>query len=113
MAGMKRQDFDRILWIKESKASVDSKESLDGVEAHFLIDCSCTIELFGTPEIQGPLESRDATDAWGIALDTLTMDYLKEDPEPEESAPDEDGNEWAAAESDEEIVDETLHQSPI
>jgi hypothetical protein len=41
------------------------------------------------------------------------MDYLKEDPEPEESAPDEDGNEWAAAESDEEIVDETLHQSPI
>ena len=41
------------------------------------------------------------------------MDYLEEDPEPEDSALDEDGNECAAAESDEEIVDETLHQSPM
>ncbi len=55
MAGMKRHDFDRIqLLFKESKASVDSRESLNEVEAHFSIDWSCTSELFGTPEIQGP-----------------------------------------------------------
>jgi hypothetical protein len=34
------------------------------------------------------------------------MDYLKEDPEPEGSVLDEDGNECTAAELDEEIVDE-------
>jgi hypothetical protein len=89
------------------------RESLDRVEAHFSTDWSCTRELFGTPEIQGPSESRDATDARGNALDTLTMDYLKEDPEQEDSVLDEDVNECAAAESDEEILDETLHQSPI
>ena len=52
MAGMKHHDFDRIQQIKESKASVDSRESLDEVEAHLAIDGSCTNELFGTPEIQ-------------------------------------------------------------
>ncbi len=41
------------------------------------------------------------------------MEDLKEDQKPDDSAQDEDGNECAAAESDEEIVDETLHQSSI
>ncbi len=41
------------------------------------------------------------------------MDYLKEDPEPEESVLNDDGNECSAAELDEESVDETFHQSPI
>jgi hypothetical protein len=36
-----------------------------------------------------------------------------EEPEPENIALDEDGSECAAADSDEEIVDETLHQSSI
>ncbi len=49
----------------------------------------------------------------GNALDALTTNYLKEDPESEDSLQDEDGNECAAAESDEKIVDKTLHQSPI
>ncbi len=60
---MKRHDFDHIQRIKESEASVDSRESLDEIEAHFSIDWSCTSELFGTPEIQGPSESGDAKDA--------------------------------------------------
>jgi hypothetical protein len=34
-AGMKRHDFDHILRIKESKASVDRRESHDRVKAHF------------------------------------------------------------------------------
>ncbi len=59
------------------------------------------------------MESGDATDARGNALDTLTTDYRKEDPETEDSAPDEDGNECTAAESDEEVVNERFHQSPI
>ncbi len=63
-----------------------------------MIDGSCTNELFGTPKIQGPLESGDATDDRGYALDTLIMYYPKEDPEPEDSAPDEDGNVCTAAE---------------
>ncbi len=43
------------------------------------------------------------------ALDTLTTEY----PEPEDSAPDEDGDECTAAESDEETVDETIQPSPM
>jgi hypothetical protein len=108
MAGMKHHDFDRIQRIKESEASVDCRESLDKFEANFSINWSCTNQLFGTPS-----ESEDATDARGNALDTLTTEYLEQDPEPEDSAPDEDGNECAAAESDEEIVDETIRQSPM
>jgi hypothetical protein len=70
MAGMERHNLDSIQQIKESEASVDRRESLDEVEAYLAIDWSCTNELFGTPEIQGPLESRDATDARGNALDS-------------------------------------------
>jgi hypothetical protein len=64
MAGMKRHDFDCFQRIRESEASVDHRESLNEVEAYLSIDWSCTDELFGTPEIQEPLESglRDATD---------------------------------------------------
>ncbi len=113
MAGMKRHNFDRIQRIKESKASVDRRESLNEVEPHFSIDGSCTSELFDTPVIQGPSESGNATDARGNALDTLTTDYLEEDPEPEDSALNEDGYTCAAAESDEEIVNETLHQNLV
>ncbi len=112
MAGMKRHDFDRILRIKERDAPVDRRGSFDEVEIYLAIDESCTNKLFAQ-EIQGPKESGDVTDARGNALDTLTMDYLKENPKPEDSVPDEDGNECVAAESDEEIVDETLCQSPM
>jgi hypothetical protein len=43
------------------------------------------------------LASRDATDALGDALDTLTGEYLEQDTEPEVGASDEDGDECYAA----------------
>ncbi len=43
---MKRHDLDCIQQIKESEASVDSRESLDEVEAYLSIDGSCTNELY-------------------------------------------------------------------
>ncbi len=57
MAGMKRHEFECIQRIKESEASVDSRKSLDEVEAHLAIDGSCTDQLFGTLKIQQPGES--------------------------------------------------------
>ncbi len=50
------------------------------------------MSYLGTPEIQEPLESRDATDARGDALETLTMEDLDQEPEPEASVSDEDGD---------------------
>jgi hypothetical protein len=80
MAGMKSHYFECIQQIKESEASVDRRDGLDEVQAHLAIGWSCTNKLFGTPEIQLPSESGDATNTRGNALDTLTTDYLKEDP---------------------------------
>ena len=91
----------------------DCKESLDDVEAYLAIDWSCTNELFGTPEIQDASEPGDATDTHGDALETPSTEDLDQDPEPEVSVSDEDGGECVAPESDGEIVDETLHQSPM
>ncbi len=98
MAGMQRHDLEHIQRIKESKALVDSRESLDEVEAYLAINEGCTSEPFGTPKIQKPLESGDATDARGDALETLSTEDLKQDPEPEVSLSDEDGDECVAAE---------------
>ncbi len=41
------------------------------------------------------------------------MEDLDQDPEPEVSVSDEDGCECVAPKSEEEIVDETLYQSPM
>ncbi len=49
MAGMQRHDFECIQRVKESEASVGSRESLDEVKAYLATDGSCTNELFGTP----------------------------------------------------------------
>ncbi len=122
MAGMQRHDLERIQRIKEREASVGRREILDEVEAYLATDESCTNELFGTPylgpKIQGPVESGDATDAQGDALETLSTEDLEQDPGPEVSVSDEDGDECdaaecVAAESDDEIVDGALSQSPV
>ncbi len=57
LAGMKRHDLDRIEQVKESKASVGSRESLNEFEAYLVTYESWTNELFGTPKIQQPVES--------------------------------------------------------
>ena len=56
---------------------------------------------------------RNLEDARSDAIKTLTTEYLEQDPEQEVGASDEDGDEYVAAESDEEIVDETLRLSPM
>ncbi len=61
------------------------------------------------PEMHCP----DATDTQGDALEPLSTEDLNKDPEPEVSVSDGDGGECVAPESDEEIVDETLYQSPM
>ncbi len=105
MAGMKRHDLDRIEKVRESKESVGSRENLDEVKAYLATNESCTNELFGTPKIQQPGESGDATDTQGDALETLTTEDLNQDPGTEEGVSDEDGSECFAPESDGEIVD--------
>ncbi len=60
--------------------------------------------LFCTPDIQKAKESRDSTDAQSDAQD-VPMD--------EDIASDKDGDGYAAAESEDEIVFETIPHSPI
>ncbi len=74
---------------------------------------STGVAQVSTPEIQELSESGDATDAQGDARETLTMEYLEQDPEPEVSMSDEDGNNSVAAQSDGEIVVETIRQGPM
>ena len=57
--------------------------------------------------------TKSPLNARGDTLKTLTAEDLKQDPGPQVSVSDEDGDECVAAESDEEIVDETLRQSPM
>ncbi len=70
--------------------SEDVGRQLDEVEAYLATNVSCTNELFGTPKIQEPVESGDATDAQGDALETMSTEDLEQDPEPEVSVSDED-----------------------
>ncbi len=113
LAGMKRHDLDSIEQVKEREASTDCRESLDEVKAYLATDEICTNDIFGSPKIQQPGESGDATDTQGDALETLSTEDLYQDLEPEVSVSDDDGGEFVAPESDEEIVDETLYQSPM
>ncbi len=76
-----------------------------------MTDGICTNNLFGSPMIQQPCESRDATDTQGDAQETLHTEDLYQDLESEVGVLDEDGGQCVAPVSDEEIVDEKLCQS--
>jgi hypothetical protein len=65
---------------------------------------SLTEILFGTPDIEKTSESGDATHARGDAQGVV-MD--------EDSASDKDGDEYAAAESEDELLIEKIPQSPV
>jgi hypothetical protein len=109
LAGMKRHDLDRINLkrVKAREASSDCRESLDEVEAYLATDGIETNDLFGSPMLQQPVESRDATDTQGDAPETLhTMD-LYPDLESEVGVSDEDGGERVEPESDEETQSES------
>ncbi len=105
---MTRHDLDRLKRLNESKESVDSRLSLDEVEARMSIDGSWTDELFGTPEIRKALESENVMNVQGDAHDVLTMKEAYGD-----SAEDKEGNELAAAESGDDIVEEKIPPSPM
>ena len=76
LAGMKRHDLDRIEQVKAGEASSDSGESLDEFEAYLATDGICTNDLFGSPMIQQPGESQDATDTQGDTPETLHSEDL-------------------------------------
>ena len=98
LAGMKRHDLDRIERVKASEASSDRRESLDEVEAYRATDGICTNDLFGSPMIQQPGESGDATDTQVDAPETLHTEDLYPDYESEVGVSDEDGGECFAPE---------------
>jgi hypothetical protein len=83
LAGMKHHDLDSIEQVKESKASLGSRESLDDVEAYLATNEICTNDLFGSLKIQQPGESGDATDTQGYASETLSTKDLYQDAESE------------------------------
>ncbi len=88
---MKHHNFDNIEQVKESEASSGHRESLDKVEAYLATDEICTNDIFGSPKSQQPGEFGNATDTQGNALETLSMEDLNQDPEPEVSVSVEDG----------------------
>jgi hypothetical protein len=70
-AGMKHHDLDCI---EQVKASLVRNESLDFIESYLSTDEICTNDLFGSPKIQQPGESCNATDTQGDALETLSTE---------------------------------------
>ena len=118
--------------IKASEASSERRESLDEVEAYLATDGNDTNDLFCSPMIQHPGESQDATDTQGNApethhtedlypdlksevgvSETLKTEDLYPDLKSEVGVSDEDGSECIAPESDEQIVNKMLCQSPM
>ncbi len=78
---MKHHNLDCIEQVKASAS--DRRESLDEVEAYLAIDGIETNDLLGSPMIQQPGESRDATDTQGDAPETLHSEDLYQDLESE------------------------------
>ena len=91
LAVMKRHYLDCIEQVKASEASSDRRESLNEVEAYLATDGICTNDLFGSPMIQQPGESQDATDTQGDAAETIHTEDLYQDLESEVGVSDEDG----------------------
>ena len=88
----------------------------DEVDAQTSFDWSLNEDLFGDPDVQKALESRDVMDQQGNAqADQIAEDSTPElEPDSQDSASDKDGDEYAAVESeDDDIVDETVRPSPM
>ena len=87
----------------------------DELDARTSFDGSLNENVFGEQYVQKALESRDEMDQQGNAQEY----QCAEDSPPrlvpcsDDSAPDKDGDEYAAVESEDEIVDETVCPSPI
>ena len=113
--GMTHHDPDRLRKIMESEASVDQAGSSDEVDARMSFDGSLNENIFGDPDVQKALESRDVMDQQGDAQEDPIMNdsALELEPESEDGDSDKDGDECAAVESDDDIVDETVSPSPM
>ena len=86
----------------------------DELDAQTSIDGSFQEDLFGDQYVQKALESRDEMDQQGDAqADQIAEDSIPDlEPYSKDSASDKDGDEYASAETDECIVDETVCPSP-
>ena len=114
LVGMTRHDPDRLTRIKESEASVDQASSSDEIDARTSLDGSLDENLFDDQDVQKALESRDVMDQQGDAQeDQIADDSTPElESDSEDSASDKEGDECTAAESEDNIVDETVSPSP-
>ena len=87
----------------------------DEFDAQTSFDWSLNEDLSGNPDVQKAWESRDVIDQQGNAqADQIAGDSTPElEPDSEDSALDNDGDKYAAAESEDDIVDETVRPSPM
>ena len=114
MVGITRRnpDYRRI---SECDVSVDRVQDNDEVDAEMSFHESVQEDLFGNQYVQKTLESRDVMDQQGSAQE----DQRDEDsipglePYTNDSASDNDDNEYAAVESECSIVDETIRPSQM
>ena len=115
MIGIIRHDYDRLNLINEREASTGRASISDEVKARTSIDGILTDNLFGTTDFQKAFESGDVTDPQGDAQEALIINDTapEQGSENEDSASDSDSDECTAAESEEEIVAETVQPSPM
>ena len=98
LVGMTRHDPDHMRRISDSEVSVDRALGSDEVDAQTSFDRSLNEDLFGDPDVQKALESRDAMDQQGDAqADQIAEDSTPElEPYSEDSALEKDDDEYAA-----------------
>ena len=101
--------------ISDSDASVDRVLGSDELDAQISFDWSLNKNLFGEQDVQKAFESRDEMDQQG---DAQEHKYVEDSPPRlerylDDSASDNDGDEYAAVESEGDIVDETVRPSPM
>ena len=115
MVGLTCHDYDHLERIREREAFVERESSSDEVEARTSINGSLTDDLFGTTDIQKALESGDGTDPQGDAQEAPSINDTapEQESEKEDSASESDSDVCAAAESEDEFVDETVQPCPM
>ena len=113
LVGITRHNSD-MQRISECDVTVDRALGSEDVDAQTSFDGSLNEDLFGEQYVQNTLEPRDEMDPQGGAQEDLhaedSLPWLE--PYSDDSASDSDGEECAAVESEDEIVDKTIHPSP-
>ena len=103
LVGMTRHDPDRMRRISKSEVSVDLALGSDELDAQTSFDGNLNEDLFGDPDVQGDAEA-----------DQIAEDSTSElEPYIRDSTLDDEGDQFAAAEPEDDIVDETASPSPM